>query len=558
MTRDRVALAAVFAFALAIRLLNLQQIHANDPYFTLPSVDGRVFHAWAIEIADGDWLGDRVFILGPLYAYFIAAVYALFGPSLLALKLVQCVIGSFTCVLVFVLARELFDRRVARVAGGMAAVYGMLIFYEGAVVITNVLMPIVLLLLIASVRALASARPRDWLLAGALDGLAALGRESALLFAPIVLLWMFRDLRERVGVRRRLALAAAFCAGLAALVLPATLRNLAVSGDVVLINAAGGFAFYTGNHPGADGTYKIPARFPRGGVDDPEEQLAVWTRHAERESGRSLSPSQVAGFWYRQGWEFIRSQPLAWLRLEAFKALLFVNALEVWSNRSFTVDRQFSWVLRLPLLSFGVVAPLAILGLLAVEPRRQRRLAPLYAMLGVHLLTALAFFVLARYRLPVVPILLIFAASAVVQLLDATRARQWRALALAAVVLAVGTAVVHLPLREEPLDMAHYNLGNRYRALGDWERAIDEYASVIRLSPADVSAWVNLAVCYESAGGREPEAIAAWTRVRELARRRGLTGFAERASGRLEALGVGEAIDPDGGADASVGGPLPQ
>jgi hypothetical protein len=99
--REWLAVAGLFLFALGLRLLNLQQIRANDPFFALPSVDPRMYHEWALRIAGGEWMGDAVFFLAPLYAYFLALVYAACGPSFLAAKLVQCAIGSLTCVLVW-------------------------------------------------------------------------------------------------------------------------------------------------------------------------------------------------------------------------------------------------------------------------------------------------------------------------------------------------------------------------------------------------------------------------------------------------------------------------
>ena len=50
-------------------------------------------------------------------------------------------------------------------------------------------------------------------------------------------------------------------------------------------------------------------------------------------------------------------------------------------------------MLRLPLLRYGVVAPLGLLGI-ALSARRWRALFPLHAMLGVYLAAALVFFVL--------------------------------------------------------------------------------------------------------------------------------------------------------------------
>ena len=76
---------------------------------------------------------------------------------------------------------------------------------------------------------------------------------------------------------------------------------------------------------------------------------------------------------------------------------------------SFELSRQFSWVLRLPLLGYGTMLPFALLGI-AMSAPSWRRLFPLYAMIAVYLATALIFYVLSRYRMPAEPVLIVFAA----------------------------------------------------------------------------------------------------------------------------------------------------
>ena len=66
----------MFAVALAVRVLHVWQISAG-PFFDLPMGDAADFHAWALELAGGEWLGEGVFYRAPLYPYFLGAVYAL-------------------------------------------------------------------------------------------------------------------------------------------------------------------------------------------------------------------------------------------------------------------------------------------------------------------------------------------------------------------------------------------------------------------------------------------------------------------------------------------------
>jgi tetratricopeptide (TPR) repeat protein len=208
----------------------------------------------------------------------------------------------------------------------------------------------------------------------------------------------------------------------------------------------------------------------------------------------------------------------------------------VWNNRSIELSRPFSWVLRLPLITFGVMAPFALLGI-GGTARSWRELLPLHAMIAVYLVTALAFFVLSRYRVPVVPLLLIFAAVGVVQAVERVRARDWRGLAVPAAALVALAAFVHVPFGPPSLGMAHYNLGNRYRELQQWDLAIEQYRAALEVDPAYISTYNNLAITLEEMGGRRADAILTWEHVLALAQEQGLDGHAERARRHLDALG---------------------
>jgi len=528
-------LALVVAVALGLRLAHWQQLRVHDPFFELPSVDERMYHEWARAIVAGDWLGEGVFLNGPLYPYFLAGIYALFGASLAAAKAVQCLLGALSCVLVWALARRLFDARVALLASLGLALYGMAIFYEGTLVVVNLQLPLTLAVLLAVVYALERPHAMSWLVAGALSGLSSLARPNVLLFVVFIAAWIPIALRGQAPRLRRALHVAAFLGGAALMVLPVTVRNRIVGDDWVLITHAGGLNLFIGNNPDSDGMFRVPRIFPRASADDPWEQRAQFEALAERASGREMAPSEVSAFWSGQVRAFIRANPMRWIRLELRKLALSVNGFEPWNIRSYTLTRDFSGVLHLPLLSFGWMAPLAFAGLLR-SARAWRRLVPLYAMLGTTWVTLLAFFVLSRYRMPAVPVLLIFAAAALAGFADALRARRWRRAAGTAL-FALGCAgLVHLPLAREDLSVAYYNLGNRYRELARWDPAIDAYRESIRRNPGYISAHNNLAIAYESSGMHDAEAIAAWQRVRVMAEASGLRRYVTRADRHLETL----------------------
>jgi len=537
-TGDRRTVALLFLVALGLRLFHLREIQLHDPFFTIASVDGAIYDAWAKEILAGDWLGDGVLFLGPLYPAFMAAVYALFGMSLPALKAVQAVIGAGACVLVWGLARELFDRRVALLAGAIAAFYGMHVFYGGTVMIVNLQVPLVVGLVWAALRALRRPTLPGWALCGLLLGLSALARQTILLLAPIVALWILFGMAGPLSFGRRFAFGATFGVVILALILPFSVRNYVAGGDLVLLNSTGGANFYMGNQAAADGTWQVPSIGSKHRVDNPRAMRDAFQRAAEDATGRSLKPSETSSYWLSRGMDEIRADPARWLRLEARKFGLFWNTFEVWNNRSVEVSKRFSSVLRMPLLTFGVLAPFALLGL-GLTARRWREFVPIHGAIASYLASALIFFVLSRYRLPATVLLIPFAAFAVVDLMDCLRIRAFRASATRALAIVALAFLVHLPLaNENRMHMAYYNLGNKYRELERWEEAVEAYRDSLAENPRAISTQNNLALTFELAGRRD-EAIEAWMAVGQMATSNRDRSRMERAARHLTALGAG-------------------
>ena len=528
------ALAAIVAGALALRLWNVSELAAHDPFFARPSVDERMYHEWAQQIAAGDWRGDQVFLNGPLYPYLLGGLYAVVGPSLYAARVVQAVIGTLTCVLTWWVARRRFAPAVALGAAALVAASRMLIFYDSVLVGDALMVMLALLIAAAGIAALDRPGLARWFSVGVASGIGALARPNLALIGALCVAWAAVSRRDR-PLAARAGWLAASALGVLLCIMPVTWRNYAVSGDFVPITYSGGLNLFLGNNPDANGTFRVPRVFPRSAADDPWEQRAAFEHLAEHATGRELAPSQVSRFWSARALQFAREYPGQEARLLWRKLALATNAFEPWNIRSAVLAREASAVLRLPLVEFGWIAPFALAGLL-LTAARWRELVPFYAVLGTVLATLVAFFVLARYRIPAVPVLAVLACAGVADAAARLRARAPRAVVLAALAAVLAGVWSHRPLIHDDLSIAYYNLANRYRDQADWPRAIESYQRVIEARPNFISAYNNLALVLEATGGHDELARITWERVRELGAEQGLPQYAERANRHLRAL----------------------
>ena len=481
---DRAWIAGLFGGALVLRLVHLLTVR-HAPLFDHLYIDPKMYDEWAQRIAAGRLLSDAPFFLDPLYPYFVGAIYAVAGRSLLAVAAVQAVLGALAAPLVFDAARPWLPRPVPRVAGIAAALYLPAVFFGTVLMKPTLALFLVALMLWLLSRAMLAGRPVDWAVAGAALGVVGLARGTALGTVPALALAAALELRGD-GRGRTLARVASFLAGVLVATIPTLAHNFAVSGELIPTTTNWGQIYFIGNNPdNANGRFmELP--FVRS---EPVHEQEDFKREAERRAGRTLTHREVSGFWFAESARWIRAHPGDWARLQWKKLRVFWGGYETPASLDYYFYRRSAPVLRLPIPGFEVLGPFALLGtLLALRRRGWPQLVAVYAL--ALSISVVAFFVLTRFRLLAAPALYVLAALAAVELAGAVRAAiggraRMRALALAALLLAAFAFVnlpvqaprdywtyrladaIGLPTRLETTAKAHFNLGVTCAALAD-------------------------------------------------------------------------------------------
>jgi len=72
-------------------------------------------------------------LVPPIYPFFLAACFSFFGINTLAFYIPQLILGTLTCVFIYLLAKELFGIDVAILAGIFVALYPDLVFWTHTV-----------------------------------------------------------------------------------------------------------------------------------------------------------------------------------------------------------------------------------------------------------------------------------------------------------------------------------------------------------------------------------------------------------------------------------------
>jgi tetratricopeptide (TPR) repeat protein len=500
----------IFLVALAARLIHLWQLR-DTPFFDVLLGDANGYDKWAVRLAAGDWIGSDVFYQAPLYPYFLGVVYAIFGRDLLVVRILQALIGSASCVLLGLACARLFSKRAGMIAGLALALWAPAIFFDSLLqkAVLDMFFICLALWLISGIRDQGSGIGA-WVSLGAAMAALALTRENGLLLIGVIAAWAL-VLRQRQGLF-------GFALGLAIVFTPVVIRNYSIDGGFYLTTSQFGSNFYIGNNPNADGTY-ASIRFGRGA---PEFERLDAKEVAEESVGRALSPSEVSGFWAGRAFDYIRSQPVSWLKLTGRKILLLFNHTEMLDTEAQESYAEFSMPLKMLgwFTHFGILIPLAIAGMIAAWPDR-RRLSIFYALALAYAASVVMFFVFARYRYPLVPFLSLFAAvpfdsrvrASIASSFAQGNSRKWLA---AAVVVAVAI-FSNWPVLSPTLMVAitENNLGTALIEKGRHDEAVAHHERSIALRPDYAPGYNNLGAALRAAG-RLDEAVARYQQALEL------------------------------------------
>jgi len=270
-----------------------------------------------------------------------------------------------------------------------------------------------------------------------------------------------------------------------------------IENELSPFSAQGGINFYIGNNAEAKGYFMSP----QGISGSPIEQVKTSILYAEKEAGIKLTPSQASRYWLNKGLKFIKDNPHDTLLLYLKKFALFWSKEEIPLNISYSLARNLVPIFQLPFIPFGIISPLAIIGILLSV--RGKKSALLNLFIFSYMVSVIIFFVSTRYRLPVVPFLIICASSTLYHLVAMMRAGKIKSLIIVTILCFIVSAGVNVPSEYFKLASTpeHYNnLGKLYYAKGNLDKAIINLREALAMNPSFVEAHCNLGNVYFEKG----------------------------------------------------------
>ncbi len=348
--------------------------------------------------------------LPPLYPFFLAGVYTVFGRDPIPVALVQIGLDVLTVLLLFWIGRRVAGDTVGLLAAAFYGLYPYLLYQNLTLNDTGIF----ILLLAAGIAAAYRARDTlDWRWAAALGvcfGLGALTKSLIVLILPLLALWWWRVLGFGAAVRLSLVSGGALLIVLA----PWTLRNYQVHDTFVLVSTNGGSNLHQGNNP-------CVADYLARGWD------AQWVNCLERPPA-NLSEIETDRWHREQALNYLRENPGDWPRLFGTKLwvlwspvimpydlppdpYLIDDAVLQFNTTAFQAARVVHVLYFAPLLLLGVIG-------LVLAWRAKLEIGPLVAVMVAITIAYLIFHPSTRYRAPADPFVFVLSAYAVTRLWD--------------------------------------------------------------------------------------------------------------------------------------------
>jgi 4-amino-4-deoxy-L-arabinose transferase-like glycosyltransferase len=350
-------------------------------------------------------------IMVPFYPIILYIFYSVFGITSLTYILIQILQGlilSFTVVLLYIIAKKLFNEQIAILSALIMAIYPVYIY--GVTVIhqltfTTFFISILILgLLKLETNANININMKTYLICGVALGLIILTEPTILFFIPFMILWIFIQNKNKRDWKRSLKISS--CILIIALLVtsPWIIRNYEVH-DTVLIKYSG-YAFWCGNSASFTET-GIPGSYPIASYEP--ELIEKITNQSKQ--------IDIDKIYMAEALKYVKENPMVFIRNFIYKAYNFW-----WFPNTPSIAYQtniYRKIIYAPLLFFTVIGLV-----LSFKLKEWRRFLLLYFLFISFTIGYSIFLVAPRYRVPTIqPYMTIFACYAVYYMFTTYRER---------------------------------------------------------------------------------------------------------------------------------------
>lgn len=338
--------------------INLKEMYGNEEV-----KDGLV-----LAKSDNGYFKHK--IVPPVYPFFLALFYFVFGVSTFSYFLPQVVLSSLTCCFIYLIADKIFDNeKLSLLAGLMSVLYLDLIFWSYMVRTESLFIFLLALLFWLLLERNYNKHIYFAVAAGITVGLICLTRITFVFFIPVIMLWQYFNFVGRD--KSKLFVLLAFIVSLAIILLPWAIRNNTIFNSFTVITDETGTIF----------------------LDYAKDRVSVFQPVTNFASSSYIRPFI----------DFIQNNPCEFSMKSLRRFITYLSPFTAVNNDLAKVYKGLTWVL---------IFPAAFWGILLSFKKTWPRSGLLILFILYYILLHSATFVDTGlvYRYPIQPFMCIFAA----------------------------------------------------------------------------------------------------------------------------------------------------
>jgi 4-amino-4-deoxy-L-arabinose transferase-like glycosyltransferase len=331
----------------------------------------------------------------PVFPLTLFLLWSIFGVNLLLTKVVMAVLSAASAVLAGIIGKEVFNPAAGLMAAVLVALFPSLIYWTGTLgpeTLTTFLLLLTLLLMLRG----------NFFYSGLMLGALILTRGVFLPFVVVAVIWILLKGCSWSALRS----AALFCVAVALAMAPWVYRNWLVHGSVLLLSTEGGLIFYECNNAAALAN--------RG---DWQHNFDFYSPELKAKA-QLLSEVAFDQLLYERGFKEI------WANQQAFTRAFVSRVYNFW--RSSPRDHYAKLERFVMLLTWLPAVLLALMQMYLARAWRNWKCLLLITVLLVVTAAYGCFYSVIRYRAPLEPVVLVFAAGSLSRLLISAGSRNAR------------------------------------------------------------------------------------------------------------------------------------
>jgi len=323
----------------------------------------------------------------PVYPYFLAIIYSIFGLSnYTAVRVAQIFISSLTCVIIFLLAKDLFDKKVALLASFISCFWPHFVYYS-TTILRETLFCFLLILCVYFLNKVYQQKEFksvNSIIAGIMCGLCCLMNSTALLFVflSFVVLSLVKKFRQVLVIFLLFV----------SLYSLWVIRNYIVFNEFVLGSTVGGMTIY-----GASvGDYRI--------FGTPQEK-EFWEKDEVMKKAATMDELQANKYFMQEAKKVILSNPKEFF-IRCIKR--FLKLYRIYPHRGKGYVHSETLMILVSVFSYGVLLLFFVYSFF-INLSSFKKYIFLYLPILVFSFVYTLIWAVIRYRLPLEPYIIIFA-----------------------------------------------------------------------------------------------------------------------------------------------------